>query len=44
MARAAITDTCCRMMPMVLGAAKRGLMIVKTMQERINTSRGLIEG
>jgi len=43
-ARAAITDTCCKMMPMVAGWMKRGLMIVKAMTERTNTNNGLIEG
>ena len=43
-ARAAITDTCCKMMPMVAGWMKRGLMIVKAITERTNTNNGLIEG
>ena len=43
-ASAAITATCCRMMPMVSGAMKRGLMIVNTMTEMISTNNGLIEG
>ena len=44
MARAAITATCCRMMPMVLGVAKRGLRMVKMMKDSSRTSSGLIEG